>query len=116
VKATRGRGAIVSVPALSAQGAVGQLLRSASDVCLLRAGRLVAHAPPAHLFDGVRLYEITVRTNAEALREALAQRGVELAGGPVCFTARLPEGADATMVLQAAARAQAAVLRCFPVL
>jgi ABC-type multidrug transport system ATPase subunit len=116
VKATRGRAAIVSVPALTTQGSVGQLLRSASDVCLLRGGHLVAHAPPAQLFEGARLYEITVRSNADALRQTLADQGIDLVGGPVCFTARLPEGANAGMVLRAASQAKAAVLRCFPVL
>jgi hypothetical protein len=83
---------------------------------VLRSGRLVAHADPALLMGSARVFEVTVHGAADALREALAAQGLELSGGPTHYLVRAPEGAGASDILVAAARARAAVIDCLPVM
>ncbi len=115
-RATEGRAAVVWTPRLAASEPGERLARTATDVCVLRAGRLLLHAGPSALFDADRLYEITVRSRAAELRALLAAEGVELQGGPVHFSASLPADWSATNILAAAARARAAVVSCLPLL
>lgn len=114
--ATRGRATVIALPELDPMGPSSELAAAASDACVLRAGRLLVHAAPEALHDGARVYELTVRKNAEALRTALAERDIELSGGPVFFAVQLPAGETANLLLEAAARAAAPVTRCVPVL
>ncbi|MBI4700660.1 MAG: ABC transporter ATP-binding protein [Deltaproteobacteria bacterium] len=115
-RAVAGRAALVSAGRVVLEGAAGELLRSATDLCVLRGGRLVAQAAPAELLPAAAMYELTVRRGAEALRQELAEAGMALTGGPLHFCLRLPEHASVTDALAAAARVRAVVISCSPLL
>jgi ABC-type multidrug transport system ATPase subunit len=112
-RASAGRATLLAFPELAA--APASLLQSATDVCVLRDGRLVTQGEPAALFGGARLFEVAIARGADALRAELSHDGLTLEGGPVHFVLRIPEGRTATDVLAAASRARAAVVRCMPV-
>jgi ABC-2 type transport system ATP-binding protein len=116
-RASEGRAAIVALPRLlGLSDPAAQLARTASDICLLRDGELLFHAPPSVLLAGMPLLQLTVEEGAEALREALAARGLDLAGGPRHFALRLEDGITVNDVLSAAAEVRAAVVACVPLL
>jgi ABC-type multidrug transport system ATPase subunit len=115
-RATEGRGALVAAQSLVPSSVEMELAEVATDVCLLAAGRLVAHGPPADVLGAARLHAVTVLAGAEALRAALGDAGLELRGGPVEFVLSLPHDKSVTDVLSVAARTGAAVVRCAPLL
>lgn len=120
--ATEGRRALVSVGRLDLSGPAGALVRGASDLLVLSAGELVLAGSPAELDQGLRVYALTVRSQAEALREALARRGLTLkdlggeVGSPARFSVALPEGASTREIVGAAAEARAAVVEMTPLI
>jgi len=114
--ATEGRRALVSAGRVDVGGPAGALVRGATDVLVLAAGELAFQGSAADLSAGRRVYTLTVRTGAEALREALAARGLDLRGGPARFSVALPEGASTREIIAAAAAARAPVLELAPVL
>ena len=83
---------------------------------MLRDGELVLQATPSSMLAGARCYELTVVAGADALREALARRGVELNGGPQHFSVTLPGELGPSDVLAAAASARASVVGCLPLI
>jgi ABC-2 type transport system ATP-binding protein len=111
-RATRGRAAIMSLPSVTFGSPEAALARGASDVCLLRDGAFVGR--PGHAPWGGGAYTLTVASNADALGQALAARGVALAGGPRQFSLTLASGMDLTEVLEAASEARAAIVECVP--
>ncbi|MBW2458125.1 MAG: ABC transporter ATP-binding protein [Deltaproteobacteria bacterium] len=114
--AAEGRAAIIAVPQLTAPSPAAHLARTATDVCLFRGGELVLTAEPARLFGAATIYEVTVKEGGEALRRALAERGLDLRGGPEHFSVSLPGDRGTSDVLAAAAEARAAVTSCVPLL
>jgi ABC-2 type transport system ATP-binding protein len=114
--AIEGRKALVSAARLDAGSAEGALARGASHLVVLAGGEVAVEGPPGELYAAARVLAITVHSNAEALREALAARGIALRGGPTRFSAALPEGCGAREVLAAAAAVRAAVVEVVPVL
>jgi ABC-2 type transport system ATP-binding protein len=114
--AIEGRRALVSAARLDAGTAEGTLARGASHLVVLAGGDVAVEGPPAELFAAARVISLTVHGDAEALRGELSARGIELRGGPVRFSARLPEGATPRQILLAAAASRAAVVELVPVL
>ncbi|WP_437528404.1 ABC transporter ATP-binding protein [Sorangium sp. So ce726] len=112
--ATEGRGALLTAARLDVEGPRGALVRGATDVLVLAGGELAFSGTFAEIAAGSRLYAVTVRTNAELLREELAARGIALRGGPVRFAAALPEGATTRDVVLAATRCRAAIVELTP--
>ncbi len=108
--ASEGRRALLSAARLDAGSAEGTLARGASHLVVLANGEVAIEGPPGELFGGARVYALTVRSNAQPLRAALAARGISLAGGPVRFSAALPAGASTRDILEAALAARAAVV------
>jgi ABC-2 type transport system ATP-binding protein len=115
-RAAAGRAVLLSVGRLGPHGVAAELARTATDVCVLRRGRLVLHADPAALPARARLYELTVWSRAEALREVLARRGLDLRGGPLHFALSVPEPLGAREIVAAAAEARAPLTTCVPLL
>jgi ABC-2 type transport system ATP-binding protein len=113
--ATEGRGALLTTSHLDVQGAQGVLLRGATFVVALSAGALAFAGTSSELAAAGRLVALAVRTNAEPLRDALAARGIALRGGPVRFSAALPEGATTRDIVAAAARCRAAIVELTPI-
>jgi ABC-2 type transport system ATP-binding protein len=114
--AADGRRVLVSVGRLDASTAEGALVRWASYVAVIAGGEVVLEAAPEELFAGARVYAISVRTNAEALRAELATRDIHLRGGPVRFSAMLPAGVGPRAILVAAQAVRAAVVEMVPVI
>jgi ABC-2 type transport system ATP-binding protein len=114
--AIEGRRALVSAARLDAGSAEGALARGASHLVVLAGGEVAVEGPPSELYAAARVLAVTVRTNAEPLREALLARGIALRGGPSRFAATLPPGLGARDVLAAAASVRAAVVEVVPVL
>ncbi|AUX37803.1 MULTISPECIES: ABC transporter ATP-binding protein [Sorangium] len=112
--ATEGRGALLTAARLDVEGPRGVLVRGATDVLVLAGGELAFSGTFAEVAAGGRLYTLTVRSNAELLREELAARGIALRGGPARFSAALPEGATPRDVVLAAARCRAAIVELTP--
>jgi ABC-type multidrug transport system ATPase subunit len=115
-RATAERAAIVSIADIAPGSMSGELANSASDVCLLRDGQLLLHADPRDLFAEARVFELTVRSHADELRDALERRGIELRGGPKHFWLSAPANMGVGDVLHAASEARAAVVSCVPLL
>lgn len=107
--ATEGRRAILSVSRLDPASPEGALARDASHLVVMSGGEIALEGSPGELFSGAKVYALTVHTNADALRDELAARGIELRGGPVRFSAALPAG-ETTRALLLASRAAAAPL------
>jgi ABC-2 type transport system ATP-binding protein len=115
-RAVGGRAAVISTSRIVPGTLTADLARTASDVCVLRDGALVVHADPAEAIGGARLYELTVPSGADALRDLLAARGLELRGGPRSWLLRLPSDLGPQDVLALAAEARAAVTVCVPLI
>ena len=114
--ATEGRAAILSGARLDPGAPESVLARGASHVVLLLAGEIALEGPPSELFAGAMIYGLTVRANAEPLREALAVRGIAMRGGPQRFSAALPDGATTSDILAAAKATNAALVELVPLL
>ncbi|WP_437598950.1 ABC transporter ATP-binding protein [Sorangium sp. So ce590] len=112
--ATEGRGALLTAARLDVEGPRGVLVRGATDVLVLAGGELAFSGTFAEVAAGGRVYTLTVRSNAELLREELAARGIALRGGPARFSAALPEGATTRDVVLAATRCRAAIVELTP--
>ncbi|WP_437589174.1 ABC transporter ATP-binding protein [Sorangium sp. So ce1000] len=112
--ATEGRGALLTAARLDVEGPRGALVRGATDVLVLTGGELAFSGTFAEIAAGSRLYAVTVRSNAELLREELAARGIALRGGPERFAAALPEGATTRDIVLAATRCRAAIVELTP--
>lgn len=112
--AIEGRRALVSARRIDPATAEGTFARSASHVAFLGEGGVVAEGPPDALAGAARVYRLTVATNADALRERLAERGLELGAGPLHFTVTLPEGGSTAALIEAASEARAAVVEMAP--
>ena len=108
--ASEGRASIVSLARMSPASPEASIAAGASDVAYFSRGELVLSGRPTSLAAGARLFGLTVRCNAEALRDELVSRGIELTGGPLRFAAHVPEGRDTRDILAAAAAARAAVV------
>ena len=91
-----------------------ELVRHATDVALLAGGALVLSGPPSELFGAARYFTLAVASGADALRAALAQRGLSLAGGPRRYAVRAPAGSDSRAVLAAIAASSAVVTEVIP--
>lgn len=107
---TDGRSAIVSSDRLVAGSPEMFIAKQASDVAYFARGELLTKGTPPIVFGAGRLYGLTVRHNADALRDELSRRGIEMRGGPLRFSVTLPEGATPTDVLVAADVASASVV------
>ena len=112
--ATQGRGAIVSARSPSPTGAEGVLFANATDVCVIAGGEVAFAGPPSVVPHGGMLWGLTVRANAPALAAELERRGVTLRGGPLRFSAALPEGASTRDIVAAAVAARAPVVEIVP--
>jgi ABC-type multidrug transport system ATPase subunit len=115
-RALYGRAAIVSVPRIRLTDPTGELAKTTTDILLMRGGSIVVHTSPVELLSRGRLYELTVRAQADALRTTLAEQGLTLAGGPHHFSLILPEEMGPKTVLAAAARARAPITSCMPLI
>lgn len=113
--ASDGRPSVVSVQSLTPGSAEGRVARAASDLAALVGGELAMAGAPADVLGAQRLFRLTVRSNAEALREALAAKGASLAGGPTHFSLRLEADQDASFVLGVASEVRSAVVEIVPV-
>jgi ABC-2 type transport system ATP-binding protein len=112
---TQGRGAIFSVHRMDPGTPEGEMARGASHAVVIAAGSAVLEGAPAELFAGARIYGVTVRGNADAFRQELAARGIGVRGGPLRFSAVLPEGGTTKEILAAAQVARAPVVELFPI-
>ncbi len=113
--ASDGRPSVVSVQSLVPGTAEGRVARAATDLAALVGGELSMVGAPSEVLGAQRLFRLTVRSNAEALREALAARGAALAGGPTHFSLRLAGDQDASFVLGVASEVRSAVVEIVPV-
>ena len=112
--ATRGRAAILSARPPSPGAPEGVLAENATHLAVLAGGELAFLGTPASLPRGARLWGLTVRANAEALAVELQRRGVALRGGPLRFSAALPEGVGSRELVEAAVIARAPVVEMRP--
>lgn len=110
------RPAVISVAQVAPGSLEGSFARSASDLGALVSGELSLFGPPAEVLASGRIYRLTVRSNADALRAALEREGASFSGGPTHFSLRLAEGQDASAVLRLASELRAAVMELVPVL
>lgn len=108
--------AVVGVTRLDPGSAEGLLARSASDLLVLGGASQLYVGAPEGLLAHPRAVALTVRTNVDALRDALLERGLSLEGGPVRCAVALPEGRSSADVLAAAASARASVVELRPLL
>lgn len=93
----------------------GTFARTASDLAAFAGGELTMFGRPEQVFEGKKLFRVTVRTNAAALQSALAERGASLEGGPTRFTLRLVDDQDPSFVLALASELRSAVVEILPV-
>jgi ABC-2 type transport system ATP-binding protein len=114
--ATQGRRALLSIGRADAAGPGGALVRGATDLLVLSGGEVSFEGAPDALVQGFRVYALLVRKRADALRDALATRGIELRGGPSRFTVALPAGVSTRDIVAAVVQAQAAVVELSPIL
>lgn len=112
--ATQGRAAIVSARPPSPGAAEGVLAENATDLAVLAGGELAFLGTPSSLPRGARLWGLTVRANADALATELARRGVALRGGPLRFSATVPDGMGSRELVAAAVVARAPVVELRP--
>ncbi len=108
--AAEGRGLVVSIGRTTPGSPEGRLAAHVSDLAFFSRGELILAGSPPLVAASARLYGLTVRSNADALRAELASRGIALRGGPLRFSVELPEGKDTGDVLAAAATARSAVV------
>jgi ABC-2 type transport system ATP-binding protein len=112
--ATEGRRAILSGSRIDPGAPESALSRGASYVIVLLAGEVALEGAPRDLFSAATIFGLTVRSNAEPFRTELASRGIALRGGPLRFSAALPDGATSTDILAAARAADAALVELVP--
>jgi len=115
-RASASRATVVSVDRLVPPGPEAELARTATDICVLRGGELVAHAAPGELWGGGAVAEVTVRRHGPRLHERLLARGATVRGGPTHYAVTLPDGMSLTDLLGIAASVAAPVVRCTPLL
>lgn len=113
---TEGRKAILSASRLSPASPEGFLAGGASYVAVIAGGTLALSGAPGELLSGASVYGLTVRSNAAALENELAQRGMRCSGGPKHFSVVLPEGAGSRDILMAAKAAKAALVELLPLI
>ena len=94
----------------------GALARQSTHLVVLSGGEVALEGPAGQLFAGVRIYALTVRSNVEPFRAELAARGITLRGGPLRFSAALPEGTTTHDILASASHAKAAVVELLPMI
>ncbi|NUP09468.1 MAG: ABC transporter ATP-binding protein [Polyangiaceae bacterium] len=109
------RGLVVSVAQVAPGTTEGTFARSASDFAAFVAGELSLFGPPASVLGERRVFRLTIRSNADALRSSLEQRGAALSGGPTHFTLQLADGQDPSFVLGLASEVRSAVVEIVPV-
>jgi ABC-2 type transport system ATP-binding protein len=114
--ATEGRGAIISGSKLDPSAPESALSRGATYVVVIIGGSVALEGRPGELFSGATVYGLTVRSNAEPFRAELASRGIELRGGPLRFSASLPEGATTREIIAAAKTAKAVLIEFVPLI
>ncbi len=112
--ATQGRSAILGARSPTPGSPEGVLLDHASDLLVLAGGELAFAGPPSAIPSGAQLWGLTVRANARELGAELERRGIALRGGPLRFSATLPEGATSREVVAAAVAARAPVVELVP--
>ncbi len=112
--ATQGRAAILSARSQSPSAAEGVLFGNATDVCVIASGEVAFAGAPSLVPRGATLWGLTVRANADVLAAELERRGVTLRGGPLRFSATLPEGATTREIVAAAVAARAPVVELVP--
>jgi ABC-2 type transport system ATP-binding protein len=112
--ATEGRRAILSGARIDPGAPESVLSRAASHIVVLLAGEIALEGAPSDLFSAATIFGLTVRSNTEPFRTELASRGIALRGGPIRFSAALPEGATSTDILAAARAADAALVELVP--
>ncbi|MBK6512618.1 MAG: ABC transporter ATP-binding protein [Polyangiaceae bacterium] len=110
------RPAVISVAQVAPGTAEGSFARTATDLAAIVSGELSLFGAPAEVLAAGRVYRITIRTNADALRAALEADGAKLSGGPTHFSMRLAEGQDASRVLRLASEVRSAVMDLVPIL
>jgi ABC-2 type transport system ATP-binding protein len=114
--ATEGRRAVLTVTRLDPGSPEGALARGADHLVLLAGGEIAVEGSPEELYGGARVYRLTVQRNAVPLRAELANRGIDLRGGPLRFSAALPAGTSTRDLLLAAQAVKAAVTELMPVI
>lgn len=114
--ASKGRRALLSAARLDPGSAEGALARDASQLIVIAGGAVALSGTPSELFAGATIVSLRVTRNAEALREALAGRGLDLRGGPQRYSVALPAGTGTRAILLAAQAAEAAVIELVPVI
>lgn len=112
--ATQGRAAILSARSPSPAAPEGVLFGNATDVCVIANGEVAFSGAPSLVPRGATLWGLTVRANGGALAAELERRGVTLRGGPLRFSATLPEGATTRDIVAAAVAARAPVVELVP--
>ena len=110
------RPAVISVAQVAPGTPEGSFARTATDLAAIVSGELSLFGAPAEVLAAGRVYRITIRTNADALRAALEADGATLSGGPTHFSMRLAEGQDASRVLRLASEVRSAVMDLVPIL
>lgn len=105
-----GRASITSLTRMTPATPEGQIAASSTDVAFFSRGELMLSGRPTQLATGARLFGLTVRSNADALKTELDTLGIQLTGGPLRFAAHLPEGRGTGDILAAASAARAAVV------
>ena len=85
-----------------------------TDLTVLAGGEVVFAGTPSSIPAGARLWGLTVRANAAALGDELSRRGIALGGGPLRFSATVPEGAGPRDLVAAAVAARAPVVELMP--
>ena len=112
--ATEGRRALLSARSVEPGTPEGTIARAASQLLFVGENGVVAEGPPEAFASGKRVYRLTVATQAEALRDALAARGLTLEAGPIHFTLALPAGTSTIALVEAASEARAAIVEMVP--
>jgi len=114
VRVTVGRKAIVSTRRLLPGTPEGDLAQGATDVLVFMHGALVASGTPSEVLAGASVYGLLVRGETDELRTQLADRGLELRGGPHRFSVALPEGAGTRDIIAAVAASGVVLLEMQP--
>ena len=113
---TRERSAIVFEERVELGSVAASYVRGATDVLVFANEGLSAHTDGEGLFARGRAFVVAIQSNAEALGEALARRGVTMLGGPVRFVANLPDELGPSDVLNAASSCRAVVSDVYPLI
>lgn len=111
---TVGRKAIISTRRLLPGTPEGDLAQGATDVLVFMRGALAASGTPSQVLAGASVYGLLIRGETDGLREALAERGLELRGGPHRFSVALPEDAGTRDILSAVAASGVVLLEMQP--